>query len=550
MTPDATTSSPPPSPAAREPSQAQVLRRLFLMLFLRGRSSRGLQKEGAPKSVGRKLGMTLLFYGLFGFYALLFLRQPVFALSAYLHGMTFMFLGMFVAASAGEVLFNNEEADILLHRPVDPKVMLWAKVRVLVEISLWLAFAFNFAGIFTGIAAPDGGWRFPLVHAFSTVLEALFCCGCVVLVYQLCLRWFGRQRLEGLMTIAQVAVAIGVILSSQLLPQLALRADQVASLAHPSWWLALVPPAWFAGLDDALAGSAARSSWLLAAPALLTTAIVLWLAFGKLAHDYQTGLQSLGETVSAAPGKRSGRRWLEILLLVPPWRWWCREPVARASFLLTAAYLARDRDVKLRIYPGLAPILVMPVVMLMNDFRQGGAGSSGFGIAFSGAYLGLIPFFAIGMLQYSQQWQASDVFRAAPLPGPGPLCHGARRAVLSLLTVPMALFFGLVTWLMLRDKAQLLLLIPGVIVLPVYALMPGLLGAVPLSRPIEEAKAASRGMTLIGVMLTSFALAGVTILMWHVGWFWWFVAVEAAVAVVLYAILRCSLAALRWPTME
>src|SRR5258708_39849426 len=167
-----TASTSPPSlpPRAYIPSERRNLRRLFLTLFLRGRTSRGLNKQGAPKSVGRKLGMALLFYAAFGLFALWFLRQPVFALSVYLHGMTFVFLGMFVAGSAGEILFNKEEADILMHRPVEPKALLWAKIRVLVEVSLWLAAAFNLAGFFTGRAAPHGGWRFPAVHAPSTVL--------------------------------------------------------------------------------------------------------------------------------------------------------------------------------------------------------------------------------------------------------------------------------------------------------------------------------------------------------------------------------------------
>ena len=126
------------------------MRRLFLTLFLRGRSSRGLQKDSAPKSVGSKLALTLVFYALFGLFALFFHGQPVFALSVYLHGMTFVFLGMFIAASAGEVLFNKEEADILLHRPVTASALLRAKVGVLVEVSLWLAGAFNLDRLHSG----------------------------------------------------------------------------------------------------------------------------------------------------------------------------------------------------------------------------------------------------------------------------------------------------------------------------------------------------------------------------------------------------------------
>lgn len=116
------------------PSPARALRRLFLTLFLRGQSARGLQKDQAPKSIGRKLLLTMIVYGLFGCIAFMFVRQPVLFLSAYLHAMTFAFVGMFVAASAGEILFNPAEVDILLHRPIEPRTLLWSKMRVLLEV--------------------------------------------------------------------------------------------------------------------------------------------------------------------------------------------------------------------------------------------------------------------------------------------------------------------------------------------------------------------------------------------------------------------------------
>jgi ABC-2 type transport system permease protein len=149
-------------------------------------------------------------------------------------------------------------------------------------------------------------------------------------------------------------------MAGQILPQLVMRVDHVLNVGEVSWWINLLPPAWFAGFDDAFSGSAMFGSWLLAALAVGITALVLWIAFDKLARDYETGLQALNETVSTRGKKRSQRRWLDRLVNVPPLRWWLRDPVARASFLLTAAYLVRDRDVKLRVYPGIAPILIIP----------------------------------------------------------------------------------------------------------------------------------------------------------------------------------------------
>jgi hypothetical protein len=541
-----------PLPVVPEPipTPEKTLRRLFLTLFLRGRGARGLNKEGAPKSIGEKLALTLGFYLLLGCMALFFLRQPVFALAVYLHAMTFMFLGMFVASSAGEILFNKEEADILLHRPVSPRAMLWGKIRVLVEVSLWLAGAFNLVGLFVGFGS-TGNWRFPIVHCLSTALEALFCTGSVVLVYQLCLRWFGRERLEGLMTIAQVLVSVGAVLSGQLLPQLVFHLDRVLNVGEISWWINLLPPAWFAGFDDVFAGSAMPASWLLAALGVAATVLVLWGAFGKLAQSYETGLRALNETVSPRVKKQIRRRWLDQLVDVPPLRWWLRDPVARALFLLTAAYLVRDRDVKLRVYPGIAPILIIPFVFLLQSQHHKGSDDPGFGIPFSGLYLGMVPLLALEMLQYSQQWQASDIFRAAPMPGPAQLCHGARRAVLCLLALPMVLLVGLIVWLLLGDGSQLALLLPGIIALPVFSLIPSVGGhGVPLSRPTDAAKGAGRGVSMMGVMIVSFGLAALASFSWTHGWFWCLVSGETIVAIALYSAMRRSLARGRWPSIE
>lgn len=532
------------------PAPERTLRRLFLTLFLRGRSSRRLQLNTAPKSVGEKLMLVLLFYGLFGLFALFLIRQPVFGLAVYLHSMTFVFLGMFIASSAGEVLFNKEEADILLHRPVTARDLLWSKIRVLIEVSLWLGGAFNLVGTFTGLAASDGNMLFPLVHVGSTILEALFCTSCVIMVYQLCLRWFGRERLEGLMTTAQVLVAVGAVFAGQILPRLLLTINGVVRLSPATWWIAFLPPAWFAGIDDALAGSGHSGSWLLGGLGLAATACVIWLAIGKLAGDYQTGLQSLGESVSR-PRPKGRRRWVNVLVNAPPLGWFMRDSVARASFLLTAAYLSRDRDVKLRVYPGLAPMLVMPLVFLIQGYQSHNGFPFGFAFAYSGGFLASMPLLALEFLQYSQQWQASDIFRVAPMSGPAELCHGARRAVLCLLTVPLLLAVALLMWLAQKHVSDLLLLLPGLIVTPVTALLPAALNrGVPLSLPAEEAKSATRSMIMFGVMILSLALSGIALWSWFTGWFKWMILGELLVAVPVYIGLRVSVSKMRWEPIE
>ncbi len=532
-------------------SPGRTLRKLFLTLFLRGRTSRGLRKATTPKSVGSKLALTLGLYALIGLVAVTLQRQPIFTLSFSLHGMTFVLLGMFVASSAGEVLFNKEEGEILSHRPITSRTLLWAKVAVLIEVSLWLAGAFNLVGFFVGTASPQGSWLFPVAHLVSTTLEALFCTACVVMTYQLCLRWFGRERLDGLMTTVQVFVAIVAVLGGQIVPQVIGRFGGKITFNLHSWWIALLPPAWFAGFDDALAGRGTSGSWALAIFGLVVTTFVLWLAFGKLASDYETGLQTLSEAVAPRERQSPSRRWLARIVSSPPFRWWLRDSVERASFLLTVAYLFRDRETKLRVYPGLAPMLVMPFGFLLQDRDAAGSSWSGFDVAFSGAYLGLIPLLALGMLPYSQQWQAADLFRAAPMPGPSPVWDGTRKAVLLFLTFPSWILFVAIV-LLRRDASHLMLLLPGIIALPIYAMVPCLGGkAVPFSMPSEGSKSAGGGfLRMIGVMLISMALSALAMWSWNKGWFSWLILGEIIVVIICYAAMRASLARVRWSSLE
>jgi hypothetical protein len=99
--------------------------------------------------------------------------------------------------------------------------------------------------------------------------------------------------------------------------------------------------------------------------------------------------------------------------------------------------------------------------------------------------------------------------------------------------------------------AQLALMLPGLIALPVYALVPCLRGqAVPLSLPVEEAKSAGRGLRMILVMFVSMALAGISLWAFSTGWFAWFLLGETVIVTVTYLLMRRSLASVRWTPLE
>jgi hypothetical protein len=530
------------------PTQTKVLRRLYLMLFLRGRSARGLNVNKNAKSIFGRLWMTLAFYALAGCVVLGFIGQPLFSLSIYLHGATLFFVGMFVAASSGEMLFNKEEAEILLHRPVSPRGMLWAKISVLVQVSLWLGLAFNLVGMIYGTFSSSGGFGFGAVHLVSTSISALFCAGMVVLVYQLCLKWFGRERLDGLMTFMQVVMALVLVLGGQVVPHLLRYFPGEIRLTAETWWLALLPPAWFASLDETLMGRGNPATWSLAAIGIFMTSGVMALAFGKLAGSYETGLQTLGESRAVKPAKNGGGKFLQRLAAVPPLSWLLRDPLERAGFLLLSAYMLRDRDVKLRLYPGLAPIMAMPLIFMVNGFRSG---DSDYMLLMSGGYLALVPMLALKLLQYSQNWQATDVFHVTPTPGPGALMIGARKAVSVFLVLPGLLVMGAFFVLITGGWGQLIYLLPGVLSLPIFGRVLALDGRfLPLSMPVEDAKSAGRGLKILLPMFAALGVGGAAAVAKSFGYYYEFLLAEMLLAGGIALLMDRKTRGLRWPTIE
>lgn len=522
------------NPTAPDPGKA--LRRLFLTLFLRGRSARGLDPDKAPPSIQRKLALALALYFFVGLAELTFLRQSPFGFSLVMHAGTFVLVGLFVASSSGEILFNQDESDILLHHPIPPAVLLKAKCRLLLEVSLWMAGAFTFAGLIGGALAFPRGLGFLVGHLVGTVLMTFFTVGSVVLLYQVCLRRFGREKLEGLMTTAQVMAGILAALAGQL-PNLLAREQGVLpdAMQLGNAWMIVAPPAWFAGLDGLCMGRITPANVLLSALALGVTALVLHMAFVRLADTYQEGLQAIQERRTTGPAAPTGMPWADRLMNLPLLRLAFRHPVTRAGFRLAAAYMVRDRDVKLRLFPSLAPMLVVPAVIILKDTSRGG---SAMGWTLMVAFLSFIPLIGQSVLQFSQHWQASDLFHVAPLEGPSRLRDGVRRAVALLLTVPMLLAILVAVAFLPGPPHRWLLLLPGTMALPLVARLAFHAPIAPLSLPIQEAKAASRiSLQLVG-MFGGMIFAGLAMVAHHFHLLGWFLVAEAALILPAYLALR------------
>jgi hypothetical protein len=178
-------------------------------------------------------------------------------------------------------------------------------------------------------------------------------------------------------------------------------------------------------------------------------------------------------------------------------------------------------------------------------------GDDPFALIFSGAYLAIAPMLTLMTLQYSQQWLASDLFRIAPITGPGPICTGARRAVLLLIALPACLLFIGAVLLLRPGSPDIVLVLPGLVAMPLFAILPHRNAtAVPFSVPTEGAKAANRGLIVLGSMMASFAVSGAGFMAWKAGFFWPFLALEVLLFAALSTLLVRRINAIPWPATE
>lgn len=490
-------------------------------------------RGGKPRS----LIFVLVMYAFVGLMTGIAASQlDVFTYTVLVHSMTFFVVGMAVTSESGDILFNANESDVLVHRPIHPRTLLLAKSISLIGFTLVLAGALNLFPTFFGLAASGARFWFPIVHLLSMVLLCVFCAAAVVCTYGLVIRFLDREKFDNFAAWSQVGMSILFIGGYQIVPRLLERFEGL-SLAPYAQYLFPLPPAWFAGIDSWVAGDLPMSSALLGIFGLLATSGLAYIAIGKLAPSYGEGLTKLSETRTRAQ-KPVRAQMVHTSFRNPVLRWWLRDPIERWSFRLAAAYMRRDRDIKLRLYPSLTIFLIIPLMSLL-DRKRGGL--SAFVPLLTVWMLGMMPLQALQTLQMSQHYLAADIFAIAPLSSAAPVFHGVRKATIYyLLTPALCVAAILIVYLGPGGTQGLVLALAGVVAIPVVSLMPALLEEyLPLSRPAARGEQSSRNMTLM--FLTMFAMAGVlavAFIAWTFEVIWYVLAVELVVSGLLYRILN------------
>jgi ABC-2 type transport system permease protein len=513
--------------------QLKALLKCYWRLSTRGRVARSMGRGGKQRGII----FVLVMYMVMGFMSglIAFSTQiDLFTFTIIIHSMTFFIVGMALTSESGDILFNANESDVLVHRPIHPRTLLLAKTINLVGFTLVLATAINlFPTVFALAIAGTRPW-FPVVHVVSMVMLCCFCAAAVVCTYGVVIRFLDREKFDNFAAWSQVGMSILFIGGYQVVPRLLQRFEGLSLEAYAKYLFAL-PPAWFAGLDSSFAGDFSFGL-VLASFGLAVTALFAYFAISRLSPSYGEGLMKIAETRSGPPTKaRAGKR---RELRIPILRWWLRDPIELWSFRLAGAYMRRDRDMKLRLYPSLTIFLAFPLISLM-DRRNGGF--SAFVPLLTVWMMSMLPFQAMQTLQMSQHYLAADIFAIAPLQSASPVFHGVRKATILYLLIPAMVITGLL--IMVLAPGGLLgleLALPGLIAMPVFSLAPGLIeDYLPLSRPASRGEQSSRNLGLMFVSMFAMAIImGAAYIAWKLEVLWYAIGIEFVVAIGLHYLLN------------
>ncbi len=476
-----------PSSRAIDRRQLRALVAAYLRMSLRGKAAGTFFRGGVGK--WRGTAALVLLYAAIGTIAALGAsgsRSP-FSYGLVMHTITFVMLGMSLAAESGDLLFQRAEHEVLGALPLAPRTLLVAKAASLMGFALLLALAINVPALVVGLRLPWLGASFAAVHLAAAVLLTAFVAAILVFGYGLVVRFVDRDRFDNVAAWSQAGLSAAFLGLSQGLAHLV----ELPILRLDASFCLVFPPAWFAALDVLATGPLSARAALLALLAASATIVLAAIAVTRLAPSYSEALGRLAEATArratlVAPRRDDGR-------LV---RWWLGDPVERAAFRLAAAYMRRDRETKTRLYPSVGFFLLLPVAQLLGHTAYRFRAAAILAVIL----VGMMPSMVLESLRVSSHHAAAELFAVMPLASAGALFQGVRKAAICYLLLPAAAVATV--WIALIDRAVLPLALPSLLALPVLTLLPGVFrNYVPLSLPPQTGRQ-SLSNVLIGMATT------------------------------------------------
>lgn len=487
--------------------QFRVLLRTGFQIDLRGSAQ---VASARPGSSGSPLKSSLILYAIYSaFLAMLAFVLPVgsYARVTMIFGMTL--LGMIMLVDFGVTLVVPDDMVILAWRPISSRSYFAAKLtNALSFIALFSVALFTIPSI-TGAFSRGGTLLFIPVFLVCAILGAVFIAGLVAASYAALLRILSAERFRSAVNYLQIAMMATLMVGSQIGPRLEGRSAMqqmtngpVLDTASWSWW-DLLPPRWFCAPSEMLLGGVSTRAITLSVIAFAGTAALFIVLTRSLSLSY---LQKVHGSGASSPKRGVQVRPSSILRIA---MLFFRKNEEILMFDFIRRVLARDRQVRLRVYPMMAYwLIVMPAIVIVPS----GGGQSRFSTELLKiaplVMLTLLPSVLFSLLPYAGETQGAWIFDLTGLENTASAANGIKKTLVWLFLIPLAglCLAGLTFFLGIWQSAIWVLFGVSSAILLVQVEFIWLFSGLPFTRKMSKGSGASNivyvllGYLFIGVL--------------------------------------------------
>ena len=210
------------------------------------------------------------------------------------------------------------------------------------------------------------GFAFTLV----SIVIVVVCLHLAGVIYYLLLKIFSGEKLKDILSGFQIFMTIAIILSYQIVPRVVSIAGFSKGQITFSPVYFLLPSAWFSAILESLFG--AGGEWYIYVLAGITVPAVILLEVlykKKVMPEFEGELDKLTETAKENKSLSPFSKLMCKLL--------SKDEQENAFMKLVLIQVSRNRDMKLKLYPQLANVFILPIIMVLPQIT-GEKGFTGF----------------------------------------------------------------------------------------------------------------------------------------------------------------------------
>lgn len=429
-------------------------------LEMDNRRTPAFKMQQQPKEHSYAFALTLFLYSIFGaFLAALIAYVPsiVFSFTIY-HSYLMVMVVLTLISDFSAILLDTSDNTIILPRPITPKTFYAARTtHILIyigQISLGLGLIPVIATFFT--YGPVVG----VTVIVTSILTIVFSVSITNGLYLLIMRFTSEERLKSIINYFQIGMAIFMMGGYQILPRLMdfKNLDQVGNTLE--WWSVFIPPMWMTGLVKLVKELNFGWTEITSAVLAIVVPVASWKAINKyLTPFFTTKLADLGVS-SITPATDSARGPKKSFGLTLG-NWITNSPLERAAFSLVTYAFARDRKLKLKIYPAIGVFLIIAVVFILQANKKNdlplmeylaqlrGTEKHLFAIYMSIYVLNTATF----EIHFTDEFKASWIYLSAPIKRPGEIITGSLKAILVRFFLPLYGAISILVLLIWKEKA-------------------------------------------------------------------------------------------------